>query len=94
MLVLVKDFLGRLIAEFNFRRRFSHEDYNAFSHPIDQIEVFADLYAKARVQFRYVLQDRSQNQSQDRSHDEEENVSHENTSHRVFSGLALLDNLG
>ena len=61
MLVPVEDFLGRLVAEFDFRGCFSHEDYNAFSHTIDQIEVFADLNAKARVQLWYVLQDCSQN---------------------------------
>ena len=94
MLVLVEDFLGRLIAEFDFGGCFSHEDYDAFSHTIDQIEVFADLDAKARVQFRYVLQNRNQNQSQDRGHDEAENVFHENSAHRVVSGKALLDNLG
>ena len=61
MLMLVEDFLGRLIAEFDLHGCFSHEDYDAFSHTIDQIEVFADLNAKAHVQLRYVRQDCSQN---------------------------------
>ena len=47
--VLAKYFLCWLIAESNLDRRFAYEYNDAFFHSIDQAEVLADLYTKARM---------------------------------------------